>query len=149
MGNICRSPAAEAIMKAKVAEAGLSDIFIIDSAGTYGGHSGDMPDRRMQKHAAARGYVLDSRARHFYASADFADFDIIIGMDDRNVADLQRLALTGEERKKICKMTDFCRKFDCTEVPDPYYGGERGFDLVLDLLEDGVEGLLEKIVSFS
>lgn len=147
LGNICRSPAAEAIMKAKIDRAGVADSFIIDSAGIYGGHSGDMPDARMRKHAARRGYVLDSRARRFYALADFADFDVIIGMDEQNIADLQRLALTEEERKKICKLTDFCRNSDYTEVPDPYYGGAEGFELILDLLEDAVDGLLEKMFS--
>lgn len=145
LGNICRSPAAEAIMKAKVKEAGLEEEFVIDSAGTYGGHSGALPDSRMRQHAAKRGYVLDSRARHFYASADFPAFDMIIGMDDMNIADLQRLALDDGEREKIYRMTDFCRKYTHTEVPDPYYGGSGGFEFVLDLLEDGVDGLLERL----
>lgn len=145
LGNICRSPAAEAIMKAKVKEAGLEEEFVIDSAGTYGGHSGALPDSRMRQHAAERGYVLDSRARHFYASADFSAFDMIIGMDDMNIADLRRLALDDEEREKIYRMTDFCRKYTHTEVPDPYYGGSGGFEFVLDLLEDGVDGLLERL----
>ena len=132
-------------MKAKVREAGLEDEFVIDSAGTYGGHSGALPDSRMRQHAAKRGYVLDSRARHFYASADFPAFDMIIGMDDMNITDLRRLALDDEERKKIYRMTDFCRKYTYTEVPDPYYGGSGGFEFVLDLLEDGVDGLLERL----
>ena len=80
-------------MKAKVKEAGLEEEFVIDSAGTYGGHSGALPDSRMRQHAVKRGYVLDSRARHFYASADFPAFDMIIGMDDMNIADLRHLAL--------------------------------------------------------
>lgn len=100
LGNICRSPAAEAIMKAKVKEAGLEEEFVIDSAGTYGGHSGALPDSRMRQHAVKRGYVLDSRARHFYASADFPAFDMIIGMDDMNIADLRHLALDDKEREK-------------------------------------------------
>lgn len=145
LGNICRSPAAEAVMKAYVRKAGREKEFEIDSAGTYSGHSGALPDARMQKHAALRGYVLDHRARSFYASADFAQFDRIIGMDDSNIADLRRLAKNEEERGKICKMTDFCRKYSCAEVPDPYYGGTEGFELVLDLLEDGIEGLLKDL----
>lgn len=145
LGNICRSPAAEAVMKAKVKEAGLENEFIIDSAGTYGGHAGALPDARMRQHAAKRGYILDSRARRFYASADFEEFDMIIGMDDMNIVDLQRLAAQGTEREKIYRMTSFCRRHDCREVPDPYYGGSQGFEFVLDLLEDGVEGLLEML----
>lgn len=145
LGNICRSPAAEAIMKAKVKEAGLEEEFVIDSAGTYGGHSGALPDSRMRQHAVKRGYVLDSRARHFYAAADFPAFDMIIGMDDMNIADLRHLALDDKEREKIYRMTDFCRKYTHTEVPDPYYGGSGGFEFVLDLLEDGVDGLLERL----
>lgn len=145
LGNICRSPAAEAVMKAYVRKAGREEEFEIDSAGTYSGHSGALPDARMQKHAALRGYVLDHRARSFYASADFAQFDRIVAMDDSNTADLRRLAETEEERRKICKMTDFCKRYSYTEVPDPYYGGAKGFELVLDLLEDGIEGLMEDL----
>lgn len=143
LGNICRSPAAEAIMKKKVAGMRKEEEFLIDSAGTYGGHSGDLPDARMREHAAKRGYVLDSRARRFYASADFADFDVIVGMDDRNVEDLRRLAVTEEEKNKIFKMTDFCVNHKgYSTIPDPYYGGSAGFELVLDLLEDAVSGLM-------
>ena len=99
----------------------------------------------MQHHAKRRGYELTSRSRKFYPSADFKEFDMIIGMDDQNVRDLRALAETEEELGKIYKMTDFCRRFSYrTAVPDPYYGGDAGFELVLDLLEDGVEGLLEK-----
>lgn len=133
-------------MKALVKKEGLENEFYIDSAGTYGGHSGALPDERMRKHATRRGYVLDSRARQFYAEADFADFDMIIGMDDQNIADLKRLAISEEERQKIYKMTDFCRKeTGYTVVPDPYYEGAAGFELVLDLLEDATAGILEKL----
>lgn len=142
LGNICRSPGAEAVMKAYVKEKGLEKEFFIDSAGTYGGHSGALPDARMRCHAARRGYTLDSRARQFYATADFAEFDMVIGMDNQNIADLQRMAINEEEREKIYKMTDFCRKYEhYKEVPDPYYSGAEGFELVLDLLEDAVRGV--------
>lgn len=142
LGNICRSPSAEAIMKAFVKDKAMEKEFFIDSAGIYGGHSGALPDERMRKHAIRRGYVLDSRARQFYATADFAEFDMIIGMDNQNIADLKQLAMNEEERGKIYKMTDFChRNTDYSEVPDPYYSGADGFELVLDLLEDAVEGL--------
>lgn len=142
LGNICRSPGAEAIMKAVVKREGKEKDFCIDSAGLYSGHAGALPDERMRRHAARRGYVLDSRARTFYPSADFAEFDLIVGMDDENIAALRRMAESKEEREKIVKMTDFCqRPTHYTVVPDPYYEGPEGFELVLDLLEDAVEGL--------
>lgn len=146
LGNICRSPAAEAVMKATLKKLGIENAFYVDSAGTYGGHSGSLPDARMRKHAALRGYHLEHRARHFYASADFAEFDMIIGMDRQNIADLRKLAVTAEERAKIYAMIDFCRKDRVyREIPDPYYEGPDGFELVLDLLEDAIEGLIEKL----
>lgn len=146
LGNICRSPAAEAVMKAKLKKVGKEEAFYVDSAGTYGGHSGALPDARMRKHVALRGYELEHRARHFYASADFAEFDMIIGMDRQNIADLRRLSETTEERAKIYAMVDFCRTNTVyREVPDPYYEGPDGFELVLDLLEDAIEGLIEKL----
>ena len=146
LGNICRSPAAEAVMKAKLKKVGKEEAVYVDSAGTYGGHSGALPDARMRKHAALRGYELEHRARHFYASADFAEFDMIIGMDRQNIADLRRLSETTEERAKIYAMVDFCRTNTVyREGPDPYYEGPDGFEFVLDLLEDAIEGLIEKL----
>lgn len=146
LGNICRSPSAEAIMKHYVRERGLDDLFYIDSAGISGYHSGDTADERMQRHAIRRGYELTSLSRQFYPDADFAGFDMIIGMDDQNVRDLRRMANTGEERDKVYKMTDFCHRFSYRDsVPDPYYGGDTGFELVLDLLEDAIEGLLDDL----
>ena len=143
LGNICRSPSAEAIMKYYVKERGLEEQYYIDSAGISGYHSGDPADRRMQSHAIRRGYDLTSLSRKFYPDADFSDFDMIIGMDDQNIRDLQRMATSEEEKNKIFKMTDFCQRFSYRDsVPDPYYGGDSGFELVLDLLEDAVEGLL-------
>ena len=110
LGNICRSPGAEAIMKAWIKKEGKEKEFLIDSAGLYSGHAGALPDERMRRHASRRGYVLDSRARTFYPTADFAEFDMIIGMDDQNIEALKRAAINEEERAKIFKMTDFCRK---------------------------------------
>ena len=130
LGNICRSPSAEAIMKYYVKDRGLEEQYYIDSAGISGYHSGDPADRRMK----------------FYPDADFSDFDMIIGMDDQNIRDLQRMATSEEEKNKIFKMTDFCQRFSYRDsVPDPYYGGDSGFELVLDLLEDAVEGLLDQL----
>ena len=98
LGNICRSPSAEAIMKHYVKERGQEDQFYIDSAGISGYHSGDPADKRMQSHAIRRGYDLTSLSRKFYPDADFENFDMIIGMDDQNIRDLQRMATSGEER---------------------------------------------------
>ena len=122
-------------MKYYVKERGLEGQYYIDSAGISGYHSGDPADRRMQSHAIRRGYDLTSLSRKFYPDADFSDFDMIIGM-----------ATSAEEKNKIFKMTDFCQRFSYRDsVPDPYYGGDSGFELVLDLLEDAVEGLLDQL----
>ena len=143
LGNICRSPSAEAVFKEVVKRAGLADEYFIDSAGTGGWHVGKPADRRMQKHAVKRGYNLDSTGRQFDPDTDFDHFELIIAMDDENVDTLRRLARTSEDMKKVHKMTDFSKEWRYTEVPDPYYGGEEGFELVLDLLEDACEGLLD------
>ena len=144
MGNICRSPAAEGIMKHKVQEQGLEQFFYIDSAGIYGWHEGELPDNRMRVHASHRGYQLTSSSRPI-KYGDFEQFDLIIGMDDNNIQDLKRIAPNLESKRKICRMTDFCRIHTANYVPDPYYGGASGFELVLDLLEDACEGLLEEL----
>lgn len=146
LGNICRSPAAEAVFRDRVEKAGLAGRFEIDSAGLIGYHAGDGADPRMKAHAARRGYRLDSISRPV-APEDFDRFDRIVGMDDRNLRELRRLGRKTESGAAICKMTDFCRKSDCTEVPDPYYGGDAGFELLLDLIEDASDGLLERIRS--
>ena len=144
MGNICRSPAAEGIMRHKVQEQGLEHCFYIDSAGMHGWHEGELPDNRMRTHASRRGYTLTSRSRPIKYD-DFDRFDLIIGMDDNNIYDLKRMTPNRESQQKIRRMTDFCRihKTDC--VPDPYYGGSSGFELVLDLLEDACGGLLDRL----
>ncbi len=145
LGNICRSPSAEAVMKALVEKKGLADRFEIDSAGTAGYHSGEPADQRMQRHAINRDYRLTSISRKVNSKVDFDYFDYIIAMDDQNIEDLEMMAQHEEQRAKISKMTDYCRTFTHTSVPDPYYGGTAGFELVLDLLEDACEGLIEHI----
>ncbi len=140
LGNICRSPAAEGIMQKLVQKWGIESLEI-DSAGVLGYHAGELPDSRMRTHALKRGYVLSHRSRQVTMN-DFYNFDMIIGMDDRNIDDLRDLAPSPEEWKKIHRMTDYCRKTTADHVPDPYYGGSQGFDHVLDLLEDTCEGLL-------
>lgn len=144
LGNICRSPSAEAVMKKLVKDAGLEKSFFIDSAGIMGYHEGERADDRMRSHAARRGYVLDSISRPV-RTQDFYDFDLIIGMDDRNVDDLKQKAPDLESVAKIHQMTEYSRNKLYDYVPDPYYGGASGFELVLDLLEDACQGLLDTL----
>lgn len=143
LGNICRSPAAQGIMQHLVDKAGLTERFLLDSAGTYAGHAGELPDRRMRIHAARRGYELTHRSRPV-REGDFEDFDLIVAMDDSNYQNLKRMAPTVEDEAKIVKMIDYCRRHPYYyAVPDPYYEGASGFEIVLDLLEDACSGLLE------
>lgn len=139
LGNICRSPAAEGIFRRIVEEHGDSDRWIIDSAGIGGWHAGQLPDNRMRIHARRRGLELTHRARRVSPS-DFDDFDIIIGMDSSNIEDLRALAPTVEAQRKIHAMGEWmgtlATRYD--HVPDPYYEGAEGFELVLDLLEDAL-----------
>ena len=146
LGNICRSPSAEAVMKKLVKDAGMEARFEIDSAGIIGYHEGEPADQRMRAHAARRGYVLDSISRPVRI-ADFFEFDLIIGMDDKNISDLKRKAPDLESENKIHRMTQFSRNKLYDYVPDPYYSGAEGFELVLDLLEDACSGLLETLTS--
>lgn len=144
LGNICRSPSAEAVMKKLVEDARLTDRIEVDSAGIMGYHEGETADPRMRAHAARRGYRLDSISRPVRAS-DFYDFDLVIGMDNRNVADLKRMAPDLETSAKIHQMTEYSRTRLSDYIPDPYYGGASGFEWVLDLLEDACEGLLASL----
>lgn len=142
LGNICRSPSAEAVMKKLVKDAGLEKHFVIDSAGIIGYHEGEQSDPRMRAHAIRRGYSLESLSRPICLN-DFYDFDLIIGMDDRNISDLKEKAPDLESVDKIHQMTEFSQNKLYDYVPDPYYGGADGFELVLDLLEDACAGLME------
>lgn len=143
LGNICRSPAAEGVMRQLVEERGLENRFKIDSAGLYGGHAGDLPDHRMRVHAIQRGYGLIHRSRKVRMS-DFDDFDLIVAMDHSNYDRLREMAPTVDDEKKVVRMIDFVKGFpQCDCVPDPYYDGAEGFELVLDLLEDGCVNLLD------
>ncbi|MDR1717282.1 MAG: low molecular weight protein-tyrosine-phosphatase [Dysgonomonas sp.] len=144
LGNICRSPAAEGILKRMVREQRLEDKISVDSAGTSGYHDGDLPDHRMRQHGARRGYKFDSLSRRF-TSRDFDRFDVILAMDDSNYHNIMRLAPDLESEKKVYRMVDFSNRFGHDHIPDPYYSGADGFELVLDLLEDACEGLLDKL----
>ncbi len=141
MGNICRSPTADGVFRQKVAEQGLSQVVQVDSAGTHNYHPGSPPDARAQAAAARRGYDLSSlRARQVQA-ADYATFDLILVMDQENLAALQEDCPT-EHQHKLRLLTAFCQVHKASVVPDPYYGGADGFEQVLDLVEDACEGLL-------
>ena len=144
LGNICRSSSAEEVMRTFVKREGLEDKIEVDSAGILSYHKGELPDSRMRMHAYHRGYVLTHRSRPV-CTQDFFDFDMIIGMDDRNIQDLKDRAPSPEAEKKIHRMTDFCRMKQVDYVPDPYYGGASGVENVLDILEDACEGLLEEV----
>jgi len=145
LGNICRSPAAQGVFQHIVDSAGMTDRFVVDSAGTYRGHEGCLPDARMRMHAARRGYDLTHRARPV-TMRDFSAFDIILAMDDANFDDLRALAPDVSSERKVRRMVEFCRSHMNDSVPDPYYSGADGFELVLDLLEDACRGLFDYLV---
>lgn len=144
MGNICRSPAAEGVMKHQLAEAGLLGKVEVDSAGTINLHAGNPPDSRMTAAAAKRGIKLVHRARQVTAQ-DLADFDLILVMDKENLRDVRQLDRTDQYDSKIKLFCDYTSHHSQIEVPDPYYGGPAGFELVLDLLEDGCANLVKQV----
>jgi len=143
MGNICRSPTAEAVFRQKAKEKGLA--LKIDSAGTIGSHAREKPDHRAMKVGQANGYSFDGIKARKVTEKDFEKFDILLAMDEKNVADLKKIAPI-EHVNKIQLFLDFGSKFDEREVPDPYYGGAQGFKYVLQLVEDASDGLLERLV---
>ena len=139
MGNICRSPTAEGVMRAKLAAAGLD--VEVDSAGTHGWHVGDPPDDRSQAHALRRGYDLSRlRARQLVAD-DFTRFDLVLGMDADNIARAAQLCPPGE-RHRLKLLLDYAPQAGKRHVPDPYDGGDAGFEEVLDLVEAACDGLV-------
>lgn len=144
MGNICRSPAGECVMRKCLDKEGLSDQVECDSAGTIGYHEGNAPDKRMQRAGAMRGIPIKGSARQV-TRADFDNFDLILAMDEENMRDLRALDSEGKHDDKLRSFCDFLRNHRAMAVPDPYYGGDDGFDTVLDLLEDGCESLLEEV----
>lgn len=150
LGNICRSPAAEGVMKAIVMKAGMGQRFEIDSAGTGRYHIGQLPDQRMRVHARRRGLELDHRCRQVTVS-DFDDFDLIIGMDGSNMAYLRRMAPSPEAEEKVLAMSEFVDIADgyYDHIPDPYYEGSEGFELVLDLLQNGCQNLFNILIKRS
>jgi len=145
LGNICRSPSAEAVFRAYAEKKGEGGRFEIDSAGTSDYHEGQPADSRMMEHASKRNYHLTSISRPFRPETDFDHFDYIIAMDKENLNDLRFMARNRSDLNKLRLMTDFSIRCNYPSVPDPYYGGSDGFELVLDILEDASEGLYNKI----
>lgn len=144
MGNICRSPTAEAVFRHYVENAGLSAHFLIDSAGTHDYHIGDRPDTRTQKAAQQRGYDMGGLRGRQVVADDFNKFDYVLAMDNANLANLQRM-LPPLSVIKPQLFLQYARHHAEREVPDPYYGGADGFERVLDMVEDAAQGLLQEI----
>ena len=141
LGNICRSPAAEGVFLDLIIKKNLQAKFEVDSAGTGDWHIGELPDKRMRSAALSRGIELTSRARQFKKD-DFDKFDLVIVMDDSNFKNVCSLASNELHKSKVRKFTDFSTSGDGI-VPDPYFGGDEGFEEVLDLVEVCSLGLLE------
>jgi protein-tyrosine phosphatase len=135
---------AEVVFLRILAREGVSHLFEIDSAGLLDYHEGELADGRMRAHAYARGYSLTHRSRPVTKS-DFDRFDWIFCMDDQNIRGLKQLTSDPCHIEKIHLITDFCVQFSASVVPDPYYGGEKGFENVIDLLEDACEGLFVEV----
>lgn len=146
LGNICRSPAAEGILKKFIEKEKLNGKIQIDSAGLLDYHEGENYDPRMIAHAKERGYKLEGTSRPF-VTKDFEDYDMIISMDNEIHESLKAADQNKKYAHKIFKMTDFYSRDDYDEVPDPYYSSSNGFRIVLDILEDSCKGLLNKLKS--
>jgi len=144
LGNICRSPAAHGVFQSLITSKGLSESLSVDSAGTSNLHVGHKPDKRMKAAAAKRGFSLESKGRQFTRS-DFEEFDFIVVMDQSNYDDCKAIALKREHLEKIVLMSDFTPSFTQKDVPDPYFGEEDGFELVLDMVVEGCENILKKL----
>ncbi|MBP0029652.1 low molecular weight protein-tyrosine-phosphatase [Roseofilum sp. Guam] len=146
LGNICRSPSAENIMNHLIAQQGLEEEMVCDSAGTSAYHIGSSPDRRMAAAAAEQGIELKGRARQF-KKEDFEEFDLILAMDKDNYRNILYLDEGDRYKDKVRLMCEFCTRHpNISEVPDPYYGGPEGFNQVIDLLMDACEGLLSESI---
>ena len=146
MGNICRSPTAEGMFRKHVADAGLADRILVESAGTHAYHAGAPPDHRAQAAAVRRGVTLTHIRARRISDDDFEAFDYIFAMDKDNLGELLERA-PEEHREKVRLFLDFAGTGQVAEVPDPYYGGASGFELVLDLVEQASERVLQRIKS--
>jgi len=143
-GNICRSPTAEGVFRAKVVEAGLTKEITVDSAGTHGYHIGDSPDDRSIEAAAKRGYDLSTQVARRVHEHDFHKFDVIVAMDRGHLRDLTAMA-PGDTYERVKLFLTFADGYSGQDVPDPFYGGGKGFEDVLDMVESGSTGLLKAI----
>ncbi|MCW8335770.1 low molecular weight protein-tyrosine-phosphatase [Vibrio paucivorans] len=141
MGNICRSPTGEAVLRAKAAQLGVD--VEVDSAGTIGYHQGNPPDSRSRKAGERRGYSFKGMSSRKVVMQDFTDFDLILAADKANLADLYDICPAQCQHKLSLFLSHSDGKFD--EIPDPYYGGDNGFELVLDLIEEASEQILSKL----
>jgi protein-tyrosine phosphatase len=144
MGNICRSPTAEGVFRKIVADAGMSDLIHIESAGTHAYHAGASPDHRAQQAAERRGVTLSHIRARRVSDEDFEAFDYILVMDRHNLEELQQ-RVPEQHKHKVRLFLDFAGSPQTDEVPDPYYGGAAGFELVLDLVEQASERLLRRL----
>jgi len=147
LGNICRSPAAEGIFNQKIKERDIENFFVVDSAGTGGWHIGNLPDQRMRTTALSKGIELTSRARQIEEN-DLYEFDHILVMDKDNLAAVKSLTKDHNNpvNSKIKLMLSYSKNSQLDEVPDPYYGGQNGFDKVIDLLDDAMDGLIDSLM---
>tara|TARA_Y100001968_G_C19179510_1_gene629652 strand:- start:227 stop:700 length:474 start_codon:yes stop_codon:yes gene_type:complete len=147
LGNICRSPAAEGIFNQKIKERDLGKSFIVDSAGTGGWHVGNLPDRRMRETALSRGIELTSRSRQI-EEKDLYEFDHILVMDKDNLEAVKSLIKADMNlvNSKIKLILSYSKNSQLDEVPDPYYGGQNGFEKVLDLLNDAIDELINSLI---
>ena len=144
MGNICRSPTAQGVFEKLVSEHELTDRIVIDSAGTHAYHIGEAPDARATVAASRRGIDLSTQRARRVAPVDFDEFDYVLAMDSSNYADLSELC-AEEHGNKLRLFLEFADVPGVSDVPDPYYGGTTGFERVLDLIEEGSQGLLEAL----
>ena len=147
LGNICRSPAAEGIFNQKIKERDLENFFVVDSAGTGSWHVGNLPDQRMRTTALSRGIPLTSRARQIEEN-DLYEFDHILVMDKDNLHAVKSLTQDKDDllNSKIKLILSYSKESQLDEVPDPYYGGQNGFEKVLDLLDDAIDGLIDSLI---
>lgn len=144
LGNICRSPTAEGIMRGILERQGLASGIRLDSAGTAGYHEGSSPDPRAMEAAQRRGYRLDGQRARPVCAADFHDFDLILGMDRANLSALEQMR-PADARARVALLLEYTGNRETLEVPDPYYGGSKGFERVLDLVEEACEQLAREL----
>ena len=145
MGNICRSPTAHGVLEKKLSALSLSKEVYVDSAGTHNFHPNSPPDPRTQRHALKRGYDLSNLRARAVTETDFKEFDLLLTMDWDNRALLEERC-PAQFQHKIRGLTEFLQSSQATSVPDPYYGGDQDFELVLDLIKEACDGLLHSFI---